>query len=167
LASAHVVPDDDCDVNVGAATITVTTIADDLTPNDGSVSLREAITAINAGNNLGDPDIIAQAPGTFGTNDRINFNIPGTGVHTITPGTLLPTISKSVLIDGYTQPGAMANTLASGDNAVILIDINGATVEAGQGLLPGLTIAASNCAVRGVAINTLTNRFLSLPAAGM
>src|SRR5205807_6978073 len=76
-----------------AATITVDTTADDLTPNDGSVSLREAITAINAGNNLGDPDIIAQSPGTFGTSDRINFNIPGGGVHTITHATDLPTIT--------------------------------------------------------------------------
>src|SRR5262245_27772396 len=50
------------------ALITVTTTSDDLTPNDGSVSLREAITAINAGNDLGDPDILAQNPGTFGTN---------------------------------------------------------------------------------------------------
>ena len=149
-----------------AATITVTTTADDLTPNDGTVSLREAITAINAGTNLGDPDIIAQNPGTFGTNDRINFNIPGTGVRTITPGTVLPTISKIVLIDGYTEPGAMANDLASGDNAVILIDINGASVEAGQGLLPGLTIAASNCAVRGLAINTFNQQILISSGSG-
>src|SRR6266511_780448 len=40
------------------AVITVTTASDDLTPNDGSVALREAITAVNAGNDLGDPDII-------------------------------------------------------------------------------------------------------------
>src|SRR5947208_4976597 len=65
------------------ATITVNTVADDLTPNDGTVSLREAITAINAGNNLGDPDITAQSPGTFGTADAIHFNISGSGVHTI------------------------------------------------------------------------------------
>src|SRR5437879_11499626 len=39
----------------GDAIITVTTTADDITPFDGSVSLREAITASNAGNDLGDP----------------------------------------------------------------------------------------------------------------
>ena len=43
------------------ATINVTTTADDLTPTDGTVSLREAITAINAGNDLGDPDITGRA----------------------------------------------------------------------------------------------------------
>src|SRR5437867_2663878 len=42
------------------ATITVTSVADDLLPNDGSVSLREAITSINAGNDLGDPSITNQ-----------------------------------------------------------------------------------------------------------
>ena len=61
-----------------AATITVTTTTDDLTPNNGIVSLREAITAINAGNDLGDPDITAQNPGIFGTNDAITFtDAPG------------------------------------------------------------------------------------------
>src|SRR5437879_11787613 len=68
------------------ATITVTTTADDITPNDGSVSLREAIIAVNAGNDLGDPDITAQNPGTFGTNDKINFNIPGTSPFQINVG---------------------------------------------------------------------------------
>src|SRR5437870_2614703 len=110
-----------------AATINVTIAADDLTPNDGSVSLREAITAINAGNDLGDPDITAQNPGAFGTGDTINFNIPGSGVHTITPATPLPLITSPVVIDGETQPGASANTLANGDNAVLLIEISGAT----------------------------------------
>src|SRR5229473_6453987 len=92
------------------ATITVTTSADDITPNDGSVSLREAITAVNAGNDLGDPDITAQNPGTFGVNDTINFNINAAGVQTINVGTdasaagiPLPTIVKPVIINGYTQ----------------------------------------------------------------
>ena len=103
-----------------AATITVTTVGDDLTPNDGSVSFREAITAINAGNNLGDPNIIAQNPGTFGTNDTINFNIPGAGVKTINVGSdpsasgiALPTIIKPLTINGYMQIGASANTQAN------------------------------------------------------
>src|SRR5438477_11948382 len=115
-----------------AATITVTTSGDDITPNDGSVSFREAITATNAGNDLGDPDITAQNPGTFGTNDTINFNIAGAGVKTINVGTdpsasgiPLPTITKPVVINGYTQVGAAVNTLANADNAVILVELNG------------------------------------------
>src|SRR5438445_12145433 len=71
---------------LATAIITVTTTADDITPNDGSVSLREAVTAINAGNDLGDPDITAQNPGTFGTSDKISFNIPGTSPFQINVG---------------------------------------------------------------------------------
>ncbi|MFN2477330.1 MAG: beta strand repeat-containing protein [Chthoniobacterales bacterium] len=140
-----------------AATITVTTNGDDATPNDGSVSLREAISAINAGNNLGDPNIIAQNSGTFGTNDRINFNIPGSGVHTIAVASGgLPKISKPMTIDGYTQPGASVNTVAVGDNAVLLIELNGA--GAGSS---GFTLGGTNggSTIRGLVINRFVGQF--------
>src|SRR5207237_4191285 len=95
-----------------AATVTVTTTADDSTPGDGSVSLREAITSINAGNTLGDSDISNQTPGTYGTNDAIHFNIPGSGVQTIDVGSdpsasgiPLPAIREPLTLDGTTQPG--------------------------------------------------------------
>src|SRR5262249_57699966 len=80
----------------------------------------------------------------------IEFNIPGGGVHTIGPLTALPTITQSVTIDGYTQPGASANTNppTMGDNAVILIELNGTAL----GSSGGLTIGASNCSVHGLAI---------------
>ena len=100
-----------CSLAVGAqaATITVTTTASDLTPNDGTVSYREAVTAINSGSDLGDPNISAQNPGTFGTNDTIRFNVPGGSVTIDT--TAAPAIVKPVQIDGYSQPGSSANTL--------------------------------------------------------
>src|SRR5205807_1558557 len=99
------------------AVVTVTTTADDLTPLDGSVSLREAITAIDAGNTLGDPDIMNQNPGTFGVNDTIAFNIPqpadGPVVKTINVGGsgngALPAITRPALVNGYLEPGASAN----------------------------------------------------------
>jgi CSLREA domain-containing protein len=106
------------------AVITVTTTADDLTPNDGSVSLREAITAINAGNNLGDPDIIAQNPGTFGSNDTIHFNLPGTGPFQISVGSdssashiPLPALTRPVLIDGPAQSGQIPFLVVNGAEA--------------------------------------------------
>src|SRR5256885_6760801 len=108
------------------ATITVNTTSDDLTGNDGSVSLREAITAINLGNDLGDPDITAQNPGAFGTADTIHFNIPGTGVHTINvgsstsaPALALPILIKPMVIDATTQPGFDTTT------HVPIIELNG------------------------------------------
>jgi CSLREA domain-containing protein len=133
-----------------AATIKVDTTADDLTPNDGTVSLREAITAIDAGNNLGDPDLINHTTGTFGMNDTIDFNILG-GLQprqTILVGSTgngaLPALDKSITINGYTEPGASRNTLAHGDNAKILIALDGANAGANaDGVLVSSTGADS------------------------
>jgi hypothetical protein len=63
--------------------------------------LHEAIDSINAGKNI-NADV--NAVGAYGTNDTIDFNIPGAGVHTILEDTL-PTVTKPVTIDGYSQPG--------------------------------------------------------------
>jgi CSLREA domain-containing protein len=134
-----------------AATIRVTTTADDLTPNDGSVSLREAIDAINAGSNLGDPDIIAQSPGTFGVNDTIDFDIQTllTPVRqAISVGSTgngaLPALIKRVTIDGYSEPGAARNTLANADNAKVLIALDGANAGPNaDGILVGASGAGS------------------------
>src|SRR2546423_1214502 len=105
-----------------AATFSVTN-----TNNSGAGSLRDAIDLAN---------------GAAGA-DMISFNIPAsdpncdatTHVCTITPVTGLPPISSPVVLDGYTQPGSMANTLANGDDAKVLIEISGATVgNNGSGL---------------------------------
>lgn len=82
----------------------------------------------------------------------IQFNIPGTGVHTISPLSVLPIITQPVVIDGYTaQSGASPNTNppTQGINAVITIELSGANV----GNVTGLTINAANCTVRGLVIN--------------
>jgi len=79
------------------------------TNDSGAGSLRQAILSANGNAGL----------------DTINFNIPGAGVHTITLLSDLPTITSPVIIDGYTQSGATANTLAVGDNAALRIEING------------------------------------------
>ena len=76
------------------------------TNDTGAGSLRQAITDANNQAGL----------------DTIEFTIPGAGVHTITPATQLPSIISPVIIDGYSQPGSSANTLATGENAVLLIE---------------------------------------------
>jgi len=84
--------------------------------------------------------------------DTIVFNIPGAGVHLIDLSTtLLPTVTDTVVIDGYTQPGAAPNSLSVGDNAVILIQLDGGLVASANGR-NGLYIAAPNCVVRGLSI---------------
>jgi CSLREA domain-containing protein len=63
--------------------------------------------------------------------DTINFNIPddptipGVEVKTISPDSELPDIEEQVAINGYSQPGAKANTLATGTNAVMKIELDG------------------------------------------
>jgi hypothetical protein len=96
-----------------AATFTVTTAAD-----AGPGSLRQALL---------DANLAAGA-------DDIVFAIPGPGPHTIAVQTVLPVSTGTVRIDGYSQPGASANTLATGWNAQVMIEIDYLAVPGGVGL---------------------------------
>jgi len=127
-----------------SATITVTGTGDTIAV-DGIVTLREAITSINAGASA-NADVVPV--GIYGTSDAIHFNIPVAGVHTIAPSPFLPNITKPVIIDGYSQPGASPNTNGSGlgTNAMLLIELNMAGGHA-------LTLSGGNSTVRGLVIN--------------
>ena len=107
------------------ATFTVTNTSD-----AGAGSLRQAILDANA--NLG--------------TDVVTFNIAASGVQSIRPGSALPAITDPVIIDGYTQPGASPNTLVSGGNAVLKIELDG--ILAGDAF--GLHITAGHSKVRGL-----------------
>lgn len=115
--------------------LVVTSTAD---PGDGvcnaTCTLREAITAANA-----------RAADVAST---IEFAIPGTGPFTISPSSALPTIERTMLIDGYSQPGASPNTAAEGSNAVIQVRIDG--VAAGS--VAGIAVCASGTVIRGVSL---------------
>src|SRR4051812_43819264 len=116
---------------LAAADFTVTN-----TNNSGPGSLYQAITDANT------------APGP----DRVLFNIPGSGIHTIDVSqNQLPAMSDSLVIDGYSQPGAKPNTVTVGDNAVILIQIDAGagTVTANGFVLNG---AASDYLLRGLSV---------------
>jgi hypothetical protein len=85
--------------------------------------------------------------------DRIVFNIPGSGVHKINVSKqALPSVDDTVTIDGYTQPGASPNTLQAGDDATILIQLDGQTSMPFFAISTGLFIYAENCVVRGLMI---------------
>ena len=92
------------------------------TNDTGAGSLRQAILNANA---------------SVGA-DVISFAIPGVGVHTITPGSVLPTITDGVTVDGATQPGF---------NGTPIIELNG------NGLPTGITVSAANTTIRGLVIN--------------
>lgn len=142
-----------------AATITVTNSNDQTSIGDG-VSLREAILSINAGADF-NADVSALGP--YGTNDTILFNIPGIGVQTINPTSSLPSIANPVLIDGYSQPGASANSEPLGDNAVILIELDGSELS---GSVDGLAVTAGGCRIQGLVINDFPGNGISLQGAG-
>jgi len=104
------------------------------TSDVGPGSLRQAIEDANAAIGL----------------DGISFSIPGPGPHTIQPGSPLPPVVDPVVIDGYSQGGAIANSspTTSGSNAVLQIELDG-SVSGG----PGLLLLADGSAVRGLAIH--------------
>jgi hypothetical protein len=152
---------------VTPAIITVNTTADTIAL-DTFASLREAITSINNGADL-NADVTAQRSGAYGANDTINFNIPqpmsGPVVQTINVGITgngaLPAITQLMTINGYTEPGASMNTLANGDNAKILIELNGA--NAGPNA-DGLKIQALST-IEGLAINRFSLNGIELLGA--
>ncbi len=95
------------------------------TTNDtGDGSLRKAISDANS------------SPGL----DLIGFDVPGQGVHTITPLSKLPNITDPVIIDASTQPGY---------NQTPLIEINGSLL----GPYQVFDVFAGNTTIRGFAIN--------------
>ncbi|HEY2413884.1 MAG TPA: hypothetical protein VGI40_16655, partial [Pirellulaceae bacterium] len=129
------------------------------TLDSGVGSLRDAITCANAtanidrtGDGIADPDVIS-------------FAIPGAGIHSIAPDSELPEITDSAIIDGYTQPGAKANTNGpnAGSNAVILIELNGANVASA---VSGLRLSSDNSTVSGLAVNQFLNGIELLGGSG-
>jgi CSLREA domain-containing protein len=93
----------------------------------------------------------------------IVFDIPGAGPHTIQPTTALPTITIPVIIDGYTQPGASLNTLPDGNNALLLVELDGSSAGPGAN---GLTISAGESTVRGLVINRFAANGIAMLTAG-
>ena len=85
--------------------------------------------------------------------DTINFNIPGTGLHTISPSSALPPVYGGATIDGYSQPGASPNTLAVGNNAAPKIELRGANAGTTGEDKSGIRLTGWNNVVRGLIIN--------------
>ncbi len=132
-----------------AATYTVTNTSD-----SGVGSLRQAILDANA------------AAGA----DTIQFNVSGAGcdgggVCTIAPTTQLPFLASPVLIDGYTQPGSLANTVTQGAlNTVLKIVISGTNVPGANGLT--IVAGGAGSTIRGLVINGFNNGIFSQSSNG-
>ena len=115
---------------------------DDETCDVVNCTLREAINTANFNEGL----------------DLIAFNILGEGVQTISPTSPLPEISDPVIIDGYTQPGAIPNTLAVGNNARLRIELDGTLA----GNSDGLAIRTSDSTIRGLVVNQFAGAGISV-----
>lgn len=109
-----------------AAVLTVTNTAD-----AGGGSLRAALTASAAAGNA----------------QRIEFAIAGACPRVINVPSALPAIVDTLTIDGYTQPGASANTLDVGSDAHLCVVLHGS--GASEGLVA--SGANSRLTVRGLA----------------
>jgi titin len=105
------------------ATLVVTNVND-----IGPGSLRQAILSSDA-----------TGPGP----NVIDFAVPGPGVHTISPGSPLPSLTVPAVIDGTSQPG-----FAQANAPQIVLDGTSAGPVAN-----GLVLAANGCAVLGLAVD--------------
>ncbi len=106
------------------------------TNDAGAGSLRQAILDANA---------------SVGVADCITFNIGGGGLQTITITAALPTLTDNagVTIDGYSQPGAVANTNLTGAlNGTMCI-----VISSGGVLGTGLNLASTNNIINGLVIS--------------
>lgn len=139
------------------ATYLVTTTAP-----DGPNSLAQAIVDANA--NAGA--------------DRIEFNIPETyrdpvsRVFTIKPTSAFgsenltfPKIEGPLTIDGYSQPGAHANTKPIGNDAHLLIELSGEVLNYYRTI--GLRIDSNDVTVRGLVINRFGTQIDSTPRSNI
>jgi len=167
-ADPTVMPHDTPPANIFTVTNTSDAIIKDgtnVTGPDGS--LRKAIN--DANNATGTSSIVFNIP----TTDP-GYN-PNTGTFLIqplsesVPGALndhaLDSIYKTTIIDGYTQPGASPNTLANGDNARLLIQIDGgkATTPGGSGLTPFDDVGS---VFRGLIFTGWTNPDITTTSSG-
>ncbi len=132
----------------GPGVLTVTSAADtpDARPGDGQCADDEGRCTLRA----------AIAESEMWTDDmRIEFDLGGDVPRTIRLDRRLPLITRtqgSLVIDGYSQPGARRNTAAHGSNAVPGVRIRGNGLDARE---TGFYITGARVTVRGFVLSDL------------
>ncbi len=165
--------------------IVVDTTADtnpvDLTSDQ--ISLREAIEISNGTIPLSSltPNARAQItvttlpPSTLNAPrvpNTIDFNIPGSGLQTISVGSALPAISTPLIINGYSEPGLAPGsvgpinpvTVPQEDIADPLIQLDGSGLSRSIPV-DGLDIQTSNCVIDGLIVTGFSGRGISISGA--
>ena len=150
--------------NVATVTISINskTLSVTNTNDSGPGSLRQALLTADASN----------SPGA----DTILFKIPGTGPFVISPGSALPPVTRPTIINGYSQPGAHTNSLSTGDNAIIQIQVDGSSSGGSDGLVltgGGITVEGLSITryrdgilISGSGGNTISGNFLGTNPTG-
>jgi hypothetical protein len=141
-----------------ATTFVVNRIGDQ---SDRNLANSVCDVSTSAGNQCTLRAAIQEANDTPGA-DTINFNITTTS-KVISPATPLPPITEAVTINGYSQTGASANTLATGNDAKLKIVLNG--VNAGAGTV-GLDVLGSDSTIRGLVIHSFDSNGIRLGGGG-
>ena len=136
---------------VGAVVVTNT----DGGAANGNTTSISALAASDGGDGISLREAILAANNTAGT-DYISFAIAGTGVHTITPTTALPTITGTVILDATTDDSFANN---SNQPAIILDGNNGFS---GDGLV--LTSSADGSTIRGLVIRDFSGDGIEIRA---
>ena len=179
LAGNVVVVDTTNDVNDGNTTSIAALLGS--RGADGKISLREAILAANSSPNVGGPDEIRFAipdndPGHYyyrNNGTAVTFSAAVTTTlsdasitdfdtdypytaHSwfrINLNNVLPQllVSDTVIIDGYSQPGASVNTLTIGQNANIRIELTNTASDGNRGLT--FDTGSNGSILKGLAIN--------------
>ncbi len=115
------------------------------TDDSGVGSLRQAIIDANASANAGGPDQITFNIGADGSQQTINLLSP------------LDPISEAVIIDGFSQYGALTAT-------VPIIELNGASAGAVDGII--LAAGSDGSTIRGLVINNFGDAGIKLEDSG-
>lgn len=129
--------------NFGPTNQTFNNLTANQTANFAATRQSFVVTNVNSHGSGSLRDAIINANATLGP-DTITFNIPGSGVKTINPGTALPEITERVVIDATTQPGYAGTPL---------IELNGSALGSNAS---GLIIKAGNSTVRGLSIGSFS-----------
>ena len=136
------------------STYVVTSILDNASGPAIPGSLRDAISQANAN------------PGQ----DVIEFNIPGSGVQTISLLAALPTLSDAVVIDGTTQPGYVGMPLISVNGLNAGANVDGFVVAGGDSTINGLAINnfKSGAGIRIITLgnDTIQNSYIGIDPTG-
>jgi hypothetical protein len=123
------------------------------TVDAGTGSFRQAILDANANSGF----------------DTIKFAIPGSGVHTISPLSALPTITDPVAIDGTTQTGYSSQPLIQLDGTSAGSGVTGLWITAGGSTVKALAIShfgGSGIVLQSKGTNTLSKDYIGTDATG-